>query len=75
MTFIKIDRDGNLELVKPLKAFFFLSVGVGMGILIFTLILYSFIKIITSEGFSELKSTTENGDRERIDDNDDLEDV
>ena len=46
----------------------------GLGVMIFTLFLYGLIQAVTSSGFSELKASNEE-ERERIDDNDDLEDV
>lgn len=88
MVFLKVDKNGNYELNKPLSTFLYLSTAVGFGVMIFALILYALIQIATSSGFSELKSTSgsdddDDGDdddetkpvRERIDDNDDLEDV
>jgi hypothetical protein len=83
MVFLKVDKNGNYELNKSLSTFLYISTAVGFGIMIFALILYAIIQIVTSSGFGELKSTTEEDDdddddepkRERIDDNDDLEDV
>jgi len=77
MVFMEVDKNGKYILTKPIASFIFLSTSVGMGVVIFALILYFIIKIITSSGFSELNSSTEESDneRERIDDNDDLEDV
>lgn len=82
MVFLKVDKNGNYELNKSLSTFLYISTAVGFGIMIFALILYAIIQIVTSSGFGELKSTTEGDDddddepkRERIDDNDDLEDV
>lgn len=80
MVFLKVDKNGNYELNKPFSTFIYLSTAVGLGVLIFALILYAMIQIVTSSGFSELSSTTsddddEDDERERIDDNDDLEDV
>jgi len=75
MAFIKVDKDNNLELHKPIQAFLFLAFAVGLGVMLFTLLLYGLIQAVTSSGFSELKATGEDDDRERIDDNDDLEDV
>lgn len=80
MVFLKVDKNGNYELNKPFSTFIYLSTAVGFGVLIFALILYAMIQIVTSSGFSELSSTTsgdddEDDERERIDDNDDLEDV
>ena len=43
--------------------------------MLFTLLLYGLIQAVTSSGFSELKASDGDDDRERIDDNDDLEDV
>ena len=45
------------------------------SLMLFTLLLYGLIQAVTSSGFSELKATGEEEERERIDDNDDLEDV
>ena len=70
-----MDDDNNMVLNKPFSAFLFLSIAVGLGIMLFTLLLYGLIQAITSSGFEELKATAEGEDRERIDDNDDLEDV
>jgi hypothetical protein len=82
MVFLKVDKNGNYELNKSLSTFLYISTAVGFGVMIFALILYAIIQIVTSSGFGELKSTTEGDDddddepkRERIDDNDDLEDV
>lgn len=80
MVFLKVDKNGNYELNKPFSTFIYLSTAVGFGVLIFALILYAMIQIVTSSGFSELSSTRsgdddEDDERERIDDNDDLEDV
>jgi len=81
MVFLKVDKNGNYELNKPFSTFIYLSTAVGFGVLIFALLLYAMIQLITSSGFSELSSTTggndddEDEERERIDDNDDLEDV
>ena len=78
MVFLKVDKNGNYELNKPFSTFIYLSTAVGFGVLIFAMILYAMIQIVTSSGFSELSSTTsddEDDERERIDDNDDLEDV
>lgn len=77
MAFIIINEDNNMVLNKPFMAFLFLAVAVGFGVMLFTLLLYGLIQAITSSGFEELKATTnEDGEeRERIDDNDDLEDV
>lgn len=76
MVFMEVDKNGKYKLTKPFASFIFLSTSVGIGVVIFALILYSVIKMITSSGFSELNSTSDSeGERERIDDNDDLEDV
>lgn len=76
MAFISIDEDNNMVLTKPFMAFVFIAVAVGLGMMLFTLLLYGLIQAITSSGFEELKTTTDGTeDRERIDDNDDLEDV
>ena len=78
MAFIKVDKDNNLELSKPITTFFFISFAIGFGVMLFTLILYGLIQAVTSSGFSELQAQVDdddNNDRERIDDNDDLEDV
>ena len=75
MVFIKVDKDNNLELNKPVQTFLFLAFAVGLGVMLFTLLLYGLIQAVTSSGFSELKASGEGEDRERIDDNDDLEDV
>ena len=77
MVFMEVDKNGKYTLTKPIASFIFLSISVGIGVVIFALILYSVIKMITSSGFSELNSSAEDSDneRERIDDNDDLEDV
>ncbi len=75
MAFIKVDENNNLELHKPIQTFLFLAFAMGLGIMLFTLLLYGLIQAVTSSGFSELKATGEDDDRERIDDNDDLEDV
>jgi nitric oxide reductase large subunit len=74
MAFIKVDKDSNLVLNKPLQTFLFIAIAVGLGMMLFTLLLYGLIQAVTSSGFSELKAT-DDGDRERIDDNDDLEDA
>lgn len=74
MAFIKVDKDNNLELNKPIQTFLFMALAVGLGVMLFTLLLYGLIQAVTSSGFSELKATDDE-DRERIDDNDDLEDV
>tara|TARA_Y100001972_G_C7446822_1_gene228977 strand:+ start:152 stop:385 length:234 start_codon:yes stop_codon:yes gene_type:complete len=77
MAFIIVDSDNNLVLNKPVSAFVFIAIAVGLGIMLFTLLLYGLIQAVTSSGFSELKaSASDNGEeRERIDDNEDLEDV
>ena len=74
MAFIKVDKNNNFELNKPVQTFLFLAFAVGLGVMLFTLLLYGLIQAVTSSGFSELKATGEE-ERERIDDNDDLEDV
>lgn len=74
MAFIKVDKDSNFVLNKPLQTFLFIAIAVGLGMMLFTLLLYGLIQAVTSSGFSELKAT-DGDDRERIDDNDDLEDV
>lgn len=76
MVFMEVDKNGKYTLTKPIASFIFLSTSVGIGVVIFALILYCVIKMITSSGFSELNSASDSEDeRERIDDNDDLEDV
>ena len=74
MAFIKVDENNNLELHKPIQAFLFLAFAVGLGVMLFTLLLYGLIQAVTSSGFSELKAQ-DGEERERIDDNDDLEDA
>ena len=66
-----------MVLNKPFATFLFLVIAVGLGVMLFTLLLYGLIQAVTSSGFEELKATTngEDEERERIDDNDDLEDV
>ena len=77
MAFISLDDDNNMVLNKPFMTFLFISTAVGLGVMLFTLLLYALIQAVTSSGFEELKATTsDNGEeRERIDDNDELEDV
>lgn len=77
MAFIIVDSDNNLILNKPVSTFVFIAIAVGLGIMLFTLLLYGLIQAVTSSGFGELKaSASDDGEeRERIDDNDDLEDV
>ena len=76
MAFITIDEDNNMILNKPFTTFLFIAMAVGLGVMLFTLLLYGLIQAITSSGFEELKTTTEGDEeRERIDDSDDLEDV
>tara|TARA_Y100000310_G_C20200114_1_gene586493 strand:- start:275 stop:499 length:225 start_codon:yes stop_codon:yes gene_type:complete len=74
MAFLKVDKNNNFELSKPIQTFLFLAFAMGLGVMIFTLFLYGLIQAVTSSGFNELKAS-DNDDRERIDDNDDLEDV
>jgi len=74
MAFLKLDKDKNFELNKPIATFLFLAFAMGLGVMLFTLFLYGLIQAVTSSGFSELKASNEE-ERERIDDNDDLEDV
>ena len=74
MAFITLDKNKNFELNKPIATFLFLSFAFGLGIMLFTLFLYGLIQMVTSSGFSELSATGDDT-RERIDDNDDLEDV
>ena len=75
MAFI-ISEDGeSFSLNKPFMTFLFIACAVGIGMIAFVLILYGIIHAATSSGFSELQSVTDTNDRERIDDNDDLEDV
>ena len=75
MAFIVVDNDNNLVLNKPISAFLFIMFAVGFGVMLFAVILYGLIKAATSSGFSELSASVEDDERERIDDNDDLEDV
>lgn len=75
MVFMKADSDNNYTLTKPLSTFVFISMSIGLGVMLFVLLLYGLIKAITSGGFGELKSTIDNDGKERIDDNDDLEDA
>jgi len=74
MAFITLDKNKNFELNKPIATFLFLAFAFGLGIMLFTLLLYGLIQMVTSSGFSELSATGDDT-RERIDDNDDLEDV
>ena len=74
MAFITLDKNKNFELNKPIATFLFIAFAMGLGVMIFTLFLYALIQMVTSSGFSELKASDDDG-RERIDDNDDLEDV
>ena len=73
MAFIVSEDGESFALNKPFMTFLFLAISFGVGMMVFTLLLYGLIKAATSSGFSELQGSTE--DRERIDDNDDLEDV
>lgn len=77
MAFIIINEDNHVVLNKPFTTFLFLAIAVGLGVMLFTLLLYGLIQAVTSSGFEELKATTNEAgeERERIDDNDDLEDV
>ena len=75
MAFMNVDGKNNYTLTKPVSAFIFISFSVGLGVMLFVLLLYGLIKAVTSGGFGELKSTVNGDDRERIDDNDDLEDA
>ena len=75
MAFIKVNENNDFELSKPIQTFLFLALAVGLGVMLFTLLLYGLIQAVTSSGFSELKASDEDDDRERIDDNDELEDV
>ena len=77
MVFVNLANEGNYELTKPFATFVFISLAVGFGMMLFTIILYALIQAMTSSGFTELSATSDDGDpeRERIDDNDDLEDV
>lgn len=70
-----MNEDNNMVLNKPFSAFLFIAIAVGLGMMLFTLLLYGLIQAITSSGFEELKATADDEGRERIDDNDDLEDV
>ena len=76
MTFITINK-GNVKLDKPISLFLFISVSIGFGILLFTLFMYAMLQLFVSGGFGELNSiTSDDGDDiERIDGNDELEDV
>jgi len=75
MVFFSVNKNNDFELSKPIQTFLFLALAVGMGVMLFTLLLYGLIQAVTSSGFSELKASDEDDDRERIDDNDELEDV
>lgn len=77
MAFIKVDNDNNLTLNKPIQTFVFIAFAVGLGVMLFTLLLYGLIQAVTSSGFGELKAQSDGEEetRERIDDNDDLEDA
>jgi len=78
MTFMTIKK-GEVELEKPISFFLFIAFSVGFGVFLFTLFLYGMLQLFTSGGFGELNSMTggDDGDddRERIDGNEDLEDV
>lgn len=76
MTFMELNEDGA-ELVKPISCFLFISFSVGFGILLFTMILYAILQLFVSGGFGELNSIIDDDDNdgERIDGNEDLEDV
>ena len=64
----------DISVKRPIVLFLLFAIAVGLGVMIFTLLLYCLIQIFTSSGFSELKAENEDG-RERIDNNDDLEDA
>jgi len=74
MAFLKFNENKDFELHKPIQTFLFLAFAIGFGVMLFTILLYGLIQAVTSSGFSELKASGDD-DRERIDDNDDLEDV
>lgn len=75
MTFLKVNGS-SVELNKPIMMFLYISIAVAFGILLFTMFMYAILQIFTSSGFSELNSAIDGDDgRERIDDDDDLEDV
>ena len=78
MVFAKLVKGSEYELTKPFATFMFISLSVGLGMMLFTLILYALIQMATSSGFTELSAISGDDDdpeRERIDDNDELEDV
>tara|TARA_Y100000592_G_C5480665_1_gene325243 strand:+ start:5506 stop:5733 length:228 start_codon:yes stop_codon:yes gene_type:complete len=72
-------KKGEVELEKPISFFLFIAFSVGFGVFLFTLFLYGMLQLFTSGGFGELNSMSggDDGDddRERIDGNEDLEDV
>ena len=72
MTFIELNGK-SVELTRPIMLFLYLSFAIAFGLVIFTMLMYGMLQVFTSSGFSELNSTDDG--RERIDDDDDLEDV
>lgn len=76
MTFLEINDD-KYSLTKPIRTFIFLTLCVTVGLIVFVLIMYGILHAATSSGFETLASTVEddNNERERIDDNDEFEDV
>jgi hypothetical protein len=70
MGFMRQDGD-DIILEKPFSAFLFIAFSVGFGIFVFTLLLYGIIQLITSNGFSELAQTEEDGPVDDSNDDDD----
>ena len=68
-----VGKGYEVSVQRPIILFIFLAISVGLGIMVFTILLYALIQIFTSSGFSELKAETDG--RERIDNDDDLEDA
>lgn len=75
MVFMELIED-QYSLTKPIRTFIFLSLCVSIGLFVFVLLMYAVLYMATSSGFETLASTVEdNNERERIDDNDEFEDV
>lgn len=68
--------DDKYSLTKPVRTFLFLSLCIAVGLIVFVVLMYAVLHIATSSGFESLASTIdEDSERERIDDNDEFEDV
>jgi len=67
--------DDKYSLTNPVRTFLFLSLSLTIGLFLFVLLMYVVLHMATSSGFETLGSTVDDNERERIDDNDEFEDV